>query len=177
MEKEFVYDCLSAPRREQNQCYNDISALMCLTLLADPKILLGDDEENNIFRDFFDKKIGFPLKSKFSEQMQDDLITIKTKWLLIRHDGLLLELMAFIIGLIGSERKFNRFMEYYAGEENNVYLRVERLLQGLATAEGGQYGVYSVQSNGKNIGYFFNEKVAIEQFREFKKLINLERFM
>ena len=177
MEKQFIYDCVSMPRREQNQCYNDINALMCLTLLCDKKMFLEDDEESNVFRDFFNKKIGFPLKSQFDEQMQNDLIAIKRKWFLIRHSKLSLELIAFIVGLMGSVRKFNQFMDFYASEENQIYLSVERLLQGLATADGGQYGVYSVQNNEEITNYFFKETVAIEQFHEFKKLIKIERFM
>lgn len=177
MIKNYIYDCLSAPRREQNQCYNDINALMYLTLLCDVKTFLESDDESNIFSDFFNKKIGFPLKSQFAEQMQNDLIKIKQKWSLIQRSILSLELMAFIIGLMGNEKKFSKFVNFYASEENQIFLRVERLLQGLATAEGGQYGVYSVQNNGETISCFFNEKDAIRQFAEFKKIINIENFL
>ena len=50
---------------------------------------------------------------------------------------------------------------------------VEKLLQGLATAEMQNS---TETKSGKKIGFRFDEKKAIEQFREFKKLIHIENF-
>ena len=121
MIKEFIYDCASAPRRDPDQCYNDMHALMFLTVLCEMEMFYEDDEEEpNIIKEFFLKEIGFAVNSQYAEQMQDDLITIKRKWSLVSCSSLALDLIAFIVQLLDSPRKFNKFIEYYSGRKNQV---------------------------------------------------------
>ena len=175
MKKEFIYDCASAPRRDPNQCYNDIHALMFLTVLCEMEMFYeDDDEEPNIIKEFFLKEVGFAVESQYAEQMQDDLITIKSKWSLVSRSSLALDMMAFTLELLDKPRKFNEFNEYYASRKNQVYLCVEKLLQGLATAELQKS---AETKSGKKIVFHFDEKLAREQLKEFRELIHIERFI
>lgn len=168
MEKTYYYDTDSRDRRSASQCMLDMIGLFYLKTLFDVDDVdkLPDSDSR---KQFFQGKRGFAAHVGYAENMQESLIAIKNNWDYVKNTETAKTIRKFVNNLSIEATQYKRYTDFYASEQNNVFVKAERILAGLACSKpGASVNIYEI--NGRR--YIFDDKKAAEELQEFSQKSN-----